>query len=337
MFSFLIVPAQAQNQFQLNVSHIPLSQLSFADIDFENATGRNLFFTITVTNNTEVQTSARLKGSTEVFLNDGTIFSNPVSFLTKPIVFNTGTRTITNLDIGRDKTVQTDEFSIDDRFKDHIKERLGANQLAAGRYIFRLVLVDENRSAVSNEVEIRFEIQSISRIELRSPQNGEITGEFPLFEFIHEANEATIRVAEKLPGQSPEEAITREPLMLKKTITGNSFLYSGGRPLEDGKRYVWQISVNQFTVGGGVSQLTSPIWEFTVSSTAQRNLEILILNLLEEILGQEYSAMLQQLREQGATLTGRNTYNGSLISTPELLNLLRHLSQNVEIVEVILE
>lgn len=323
---FCTTSAPAQCQPSMTVSHTNVDELSPAEIDFEHFESRASLFTITIANTCSLHVV--LRGSIEIFLADGTLSGNAGMFTTRPFPVDPPGKTISNMDLGRNGAVST-VFSFDDNAKQRLQDvSLSTGKFPAGQYTIHLQLLDASLDPIGNPVDIRFDLRNISRVELRSPRDGEATNEFPLFEFYQDGDHAVLTVAEKSPDQSREDAISRKPPMVEVDLTGpNSFLYAGGRPLEDGKTYVWKVVGKKRGTGGVENEVSSTIGLFTVSASGGGGVNDAILNQLEEILGPRYSSIFTQIRAGGFHLTGTYGLNGSTLTQSELLNLLNKLRE----------
>ena len=334
---FLIVPLEkssAQCSLDMQVSTIPVQQLSPADIDFEHFDSRSLLFTITITNSNPDTVNADLEGFVDIYLADGTNFSDPhaARFTTNQFSVPLGVRTITNLNIGRNGDIGTQKFDFDDAAKNRLQDvSLSTGKFPAGRYVFHLELHSSCTQTIPTK-DVVFQLQNASRVELRSPQDGTTTNEFPFFEFFQEGSSAVLTVAEKTDNQSREDAISRKPPMLEVELSGqNSFLYSGGRPLEEGKTYVWDIVSNSAGAGGTAVEVSSPIWSFTVSNSASNSIGSLLMDQLLTTFP-KYKDLLEQIRKDAFVQAGQCTLNGSTITEPELMNLLSQLRDNDSVI-----
>ena len=326
-----VAHGQAQCPLSMNVSSTNVQQLGLADVDVEHFHTSALLFTAHVVNSTGIRQNALLHVTLDVTLADGSLYPQAVDF-TFPIDSLRDDTTITNLDFSGN----TESFTYDDRAKDRFEEvSLGTGMFPAGSYLFHICLEQPPLCfGVCKDVE--FVLQNPSRVELRSPRDGEMTSEFPYFEFYQDANSATLTVAEFQASQSREDAITRKPPMLEVELNGqNSFLYSGGRPLEQGKTYAWQV-VSKVPVSGGTdNSIASPIWSFTVSSTSTST--DAILNQLESMFGSRYASIFAQIRSGNLKLTGMYSENNSTLTEGELLNLLKELRLLSDTAELSLE
>jgi hypothetical protein len=244
---------------------------------------------------------------------------------------------LTNFDLNRSGSIGLERSQIDSRFKTIVDDALASGVMPEGLYIFRMTLVDQSGVSLDGTKEIVFKLKNSWRVDLRSPRDGESANEFPFFEYSYDGDRAILRVAELGENQSREDALSRRPLMLETEVSGNSFLYSVGRPLENGKSYVWQLSVSQALAGGGVSNVASPIWAFTVTGNANGRSESPILRQLEELFGTRYPQIFEAIRDGGFSPSGSFILNGAPISQSDLLNMLNQLREKADAAELTFE
>src|SRR5436309_3174501 len=176
---------------RMQLTAIPVEQLSISGIDFQQFESRTLLFTIAITS-TDINTvAATLHVRLDVNLADGTNLSDPpaLEFNTKPFDVPSSGKTITNLNMGHDIAIDGKvEFSQEG--KDRLQDvALSTGRFPAGRYKFSISLYRQNvlGNCLSDQSDVEFVIQNSSRVELRSPRDGETTNEFPLFEFFSDA------------------------------------------------------------------------------------------------------------------------------------------------------
>jgi hypothetical protein len=315
------------------VTHVPVQSLSPSDIDFEHFESRNLLFTINIANTNTQEVSARLFVVLDIFLSDGSQFSDAISFNTNRITIPVGGKIITNLDLNSSGEIRTEHFRFDQNAKNRIQDiALSTGKFPAGIYQFSLSLdsvICGQATGKGDQGIVKLTIQNTSRINLKTPLNGETTTDRPFFEFFNDADCGVLTVAEKTDDQSPEDAISHLPAMLEIELCNqNSFLYSGGRPLEDGKTYVWKVVSRSKGTGGSEMETSSPIWSFKVSNSSNDNMETGILFQLEEMYAQKYPSIFDQIRQNNFAMTGNYLLNGSNISLSDLLNVLIQLREN---------
>ena len=326
IFSHQVGEAQSCS-LDMTFSQTHVQQLSPADIDFEHFESKTLLFSINITNSSGANVNAKFEGSLDIDLADGTQFIGAGTFETNEFNVPPGGRMITNLNLGRNADIGTSKFEFEDAAKNKLQDiALATGKFPAGKYVFHIKLRDVGCGQVVKTIDIIFDLQSMSRIELRAPRDGEPINEFPLFEWFHEGESVVLTVVEMNPNQSREDAITRQPPILEVELVGqNSFFYSGGRPLEQGKEYAWRVASQ---LRGGDTPLSSSIWTFRVSKSGEGGPEAAIMNQLEEIFGKQFAAIFEQLRSGGFKLSGRFDLNGTLVSANDLLKLLHQLRNN---------
>jgi hypothetical protein len=332
-------------QLGLSVTYVPVQQLSLSDIDFEHFESRNLLFTVAIANGGAPAT-ARLRGVLRVVLADGSYQGDALNFVTAEFPVPTAGKQLTNMDLGYNAEIKIDDLEFASEAKDNVQDiALATGKFPAGVYTLNITLAQTQCSSSGDTVvgteEIEFDLTNPSRVELRSPRDGEETGEFPLFEFYSDGTPVTLTIAEIGPGQSREDAIERVPAMLRTELAGqNAFLYAGGRPLERGRSYVWQVKSATLSSGGGASEVASPVRLFTVAETpggAEATAADAILRQLEEIFGDQYRAVFSAIRDGKLTLSGAFTLNQSSLTEAQLLDLITELREMRDSVDLTLE
>ncbi len=320
---FLVRPF-ALSQCRVDVSHTPVQELSLSDVDFEHFQSTTLLFTLFIPGQAEPY-NATLGIVLNIKFADGSSAQNAVRYQSDSFSIPTTGRTVTNLDIGRDGSIRGNA-EVDESVRQRLQDAsFGTGSFPAGVYTFSFTV----KPTICEQPEpVVLVIQSNTRIELRSPQDGETTGNFPLFEFYYTGDKTELIVAEKTPDQSRDDAIAQKPPMADVTLIGQeSYLYSGGRPLEDGKTYVWRVIGKVTGANGQETDVPSQIGLFTVSSSAEGQQFDLILSQLEEIFGKRYPALFQEIHQQGFKCTGINTIDNTPLTPADLMNLLNQLRE----------
>ncbi|MBU1297977.1 MAG: hypothetical protein KKG06_11450, partial [Bacteroidetes bacterium] len=291
--SFLFIhseaPSQDNENIKLTVTNADIQQILPSQLDFQNFQNTIWLFTITIeVINPEIREVkfidckiiANLKdgGKIELLEGDG-FYSEP--FPVERV------KTITNLDFGNSIIIRN--FKISSEVRNNIIEPvLASGRFPPGEYIFKINVADAVNPKVRTSKDISLVLESFTQVELRSPRDGELTNEFPLFEWNFDGREVELTINEKSPGVSREEAISKLPLVYHNTFIGrqNSFQYPSTniRPLQKGKSYVWKI-VGKFLETGGYGQIQSPIAEFKVADETSPALRLELLDQLELILG----------------------------------------------------
>lgn len=320
----------------LDVTYVPVQQLSLADIDLEHFESHSLLFTVTLANSSPLPVNAQLQGTLSITLASGVSFPTAVTFVTTPFEVPTGTKVVTNLDMGRRGTIQLADFEMDAGAKASVQDiALATGKFPAGLYVFRIEVKD---CATAGHKDIVFDLRNPSRVELRSPRDGEVTNEFPLFEYYADGERVVLTVAEKDADQSRDDAIERRPPMVEVELVGqNSFFYAGGRPLQAGKSYVWRVQSRTRGTGGIDEVVNSQVGLFEVGSPTSMTLDDAILLQLERIFGASYPQIFEQIRSGQFSSTGNTVLNLQPQSRNEVLNLLEQLQQMSDEVELSLE
>jgi len=332
------ITTEIQAQCETSIVDIipaPVQQLTIADIDFDHFESATLLFTMRLGPSAGGDT-VRLHIVLNIKLANRSTYLNAADYTSKSFFVPPAGATYTNLDIGR--SIQRQEFKLDSRAKEDVQDvALATGKFPAGIYTFQIAIICSDNSQLSGPP-IDIVLLNSSRVDLLSPQEGEMTNEFPLFEFFHDGNRAVLTVAEKNPEQSREEAISHEPPMVETELMGqNSFLYSGGRHLEFGKTYAWKVVSKTAGPGGTDVEVSSSIRLFTVSSSPQIRSEDFILTYLKDIYGNRYPKIFQNIDKDNFLLTGTYIYNGHTYTREDLLKLLNELSSMSDSIELSFE
>jgi len=335
VFLLLVQPA-AKSQCRIEVSHTSGQQLSLADVDFQHFQSNSVIFSIFIPGpigppNPTLTIDVDIK-----FLNDGH-FWRAVHYISQPFSVTAAGRMISNLNLGRSGDIRTDVFDFDENVKHRLQDASrGTGNFPAGVYTFNFTVHGTScRDSIQSVV---FVLENNTRIELRSPSDGETTNNFPLFEFYYDGDHTELIVAEKSPDQSRDDAIAHKPPMLDVDLGAqNSYIYSSGRPLEDGKSYVWRVIGKVQGDNGSVIDVPSQIGLFTVSSSAPGAIDDILLRQIEEIFGKRYPGIFQQIHQQGFTFTGNNLLDGTAPTPADLMNLLNQLREQSDSAELSFE
>jgi hypothetical protein len=291
-------------------------------------------------NDTTVAVTTKLRIHLNIRLANGASYSDAFVYLSSDFNVPPGIFTITNLDLGKNGKIKKEESDLSDEAKTNVQDvALATGKFPPGRYTYYFSLENTRCGTVDADEPVILIIENPTRVELISPRDGEMTNEFPLFLFAHDGPRAILTVAEQRSDQSRDDAIDRVPPMNSVELIGqNSFLYSGGRPLERGKTYVWRV-VSMIT-GPGLKDIgtSSVINTFTVSesvdlSDEESGKDIItftddeIYALLRELCGESNQPYLESLRASGLLFTAFD-FNGSSMSRAEVSALLQSLIAN---------
>lgn len=228
---------------------------------------------------------------------------------------------------------------------------LATGKLPSGVYEFRTIAIDVSQGGGSVEDQIQNHTLTITNpttLELFFPGRSvavtdieEIVTTFPYFQWQSDVNplaaDYNLFVYEKFPEDETVDDVLSHPAMLHLEGYGlnffqyptqtNPMLLSGQavgpiRLLENGKIYYWLVE-SVVPTGTGDFVIKSDVFRFKISDLAgQVNYAPQILSLLEQILGPDYWAVLQQLRDDGFEPNGKIFWEQNEIDITELLIIL---------------
>ncbi|MBA4311954.1 MAG: hypothetical protein C0417_04930 [Chlorobiaceae bacterium] len=333
--SYLV--AQSNCPVSLTVSYADIQQLSISDVDFEHFESRTLLFTLRIKNDTNVDVNARLKLIVNIKLASGKRYEPAYIFTNGNILIRPGTLTLTNMDFNDPRyRLNSEDTPEKDEVKRNVQDvALATGKFPTGKYSFYFTIENTICGVITSGDPVVLNLENPTRVDLRAPDDGETTSPFPLFEFYHDGVKAELTVAELRAEQSREDAITRQPPMVNVALSGtNSFLYSGGRPLESGKTYVWRVVSKTAGPAGSEIEVSSPIGLFYVSNEIQtggsgdsksqdKSIDD-VLKLLDEMFGQQYPELIASLKKSKFTFDN-GSLDGTSLSKDDLLKLLRQL------------
>lgn len=324
----------------LSITYAPVQQLTIHDVDLENFESHTLLFTLRIVNDADVAVTTKLRINLNIRLANGASYADAFTYLSSEFDVPHGIFTITNLDLGKNGKIKKEESNLSDEAKTNVQDvALATGKFPPGRYTYYFSLINSRCGTVDADEPVILIIENPTRVELISPRDGETTNEFPLFLFAHDGHRAVLTVAEQRADQSRDDAIDKQPPMISIELIGdNSFLYSGGRPLERGKTYVWRVM--SMITGPGLKDIgtSSVVNSFSVSESAELSGEESgkdaitytddeIYALLRELCGESNKPYLESLRASGL-LFSAFAFNGSSISKAEVSTLLQSLIAN---------
>lgn len=354
LLCFLLLLAKAATFSQtltFDVSHAPVTTLTIGDIDFKTFGSSNWLFTLAIHYTGDVVLQAEIS----VVLADGTPIANPAATLvTTPFAVN-GTKTITNLDIGK-TDIKTQTFDYKEDAKDKLKNlAMGTGKLPAGVYTFVITISDPSypndptKKATQN---IIFDIENLSRLDLIAPQDGiPVNTLFPLFQWLYDGTDVQLSVYEMRGNdRSKEDALSGTPMLKITTGTpdfpagARSYQYpaAGVRPLEVGKTYVWQVKGLTGGSGGAGNPVNSEIWQFTVSdpngttlySNTGENSRTTLTRVLYLLPGMTQD-LINQLTAGNFQVTGDIYVDGVHLTASDAAAILNMLAENPDkVIEV---
>jgi hypothetical protein len=337
MTLFLIAGAAAQPPLLLTESHASIQTLSPVELDFQNFRNTVWLFTLDFrfASPSAAAIDARLHAKLDFSLADGRRFENAVVFTTMPFEVPPAGRTVTNLDMGPNTPIPTDEYNYDRNARDAVEEvALATQQIPAGRYTIDLVAVNATtREPISNAVTIEFVLQDFSRLTMIWPPDGAEVPEYSTLQWLTDAPRVRLRVGEIGEGMSREEAISREPLHVDAILEGqSSFELVVGpnvrRQFQTGMRYAWTVEVLRRASGGLEVPTRGQIWELSLTSgTATAISSATLLRQIAQFLEGDFQSIADQIDRENLAPTGSVWIGGTAVTQAEIVQLLNYLMQ----------
>jgi len=318
-------PAKAQ-VITIHAISAPINIISFSDVDFlHNASPQWLFSVdLGVQGGGTVNVYAKL--TLEVTLASGEHWGDALVLTTKTFTV-AGSRTFTNLDIGKGKAIQDSGLVWNSEAKAKFTDiALPSGQMPAGTYTFHIELFSANSQNSLGGDSFSFLLTNPTSVELLFPMDGDRhVSPLPLFQWAFDGTRSKISIYELLPGQSSLEEATQGVAILSLEVPFTSFQYpsAGVRALVPGHTYVWYVDGEVRALGGKLTLLKSPLRSFTVE--AGPSAAASLLDEVEMALDPKYKPLFDQIRSEGLTPTGAIRVNGGAIQINELLEILKYL------------
>jgi hypothetical protein len=323
------MPAQG---IQVTALTAPVTTLGIGDVDFINSPTPKWLFTIDI-NTGGRSIVAVLKMTLRAQLATGEDYNPAVELVTKSFVVN-GTKTITNLDLGKGKAIQDSIYVKDSEAKKKFESvALPSGTMPAGFYKFDVVVEEIYPGIPPNnpkgQTDFTITLTNPTSVELLFPSDGDQTvSPLPLFQWMFDGIRSHLAIFEKLPGQSTlEEAATGDTL-LSRMVDATVFQYpsSSVRALQPGRTYVWYVEGILGTAGGVSQKVKSPLRSFKVEA-GPGSLSSL-LDELERALDPKYKPVFDQIRSEGLSPFGAAHINGTAVAAPDLARLLDYIRTN---------
>ncbi len=310
----------------VNVITAPVNTLTFADINFQNATSPKYLFTVQL-NAGGATVQATLHATLSIILASGEQLGNPYAaeIVTDPFTIK-GSLVFTNLDMGKGRTISIASSTYDETAKKRLEDiALPGGALPAGKYHFAIDVTPVSGSPGSTQFTII--LTNPSSVELVFPADGDpAVNPLPLFQWRYDGSSSRISVFEKLIAQASLEEATQGTPILQTTVSGTTFQYpsAGVRTLLPGKTYVWYVEGLTSVTGGVTLPVRSELRSFSVATAGVPSF-LSYLDDLERALDPKYKPVFDQIREEGLQATGRIRLNGAAISAVELLKIIQQL------------
>jgi len=314
------------------------------DFDLTQSVNSPLLFQFTVTNNgaTTENISLRLailydgleSGETELASGQTNFF--PIAPLPEMIIINNQ-----NL-YSQSDNYKLENYDINEDAADElINTILTTGKLPSGRYRFLASVITQSTGSVVEDPDpIELHIYNPTSLDLVSPGEPasstdlmEIYTTLPLFKWESDAYEFWLKVYDASNGNSPEDALSYEPLLdeyitrMSEVMTTFSYQYpsAGVSKLIEGKSYFWQVTALTPSSSGPI-QLESEIWGFKIanmSSGASSAEQMQILNYLKLILAEDADLLFSENGELvNFNATGVIMKNGAQLSLEDLNTLV---------------
>ncbi len=311
----------------------PINILSIGDVDFVNSPSPQWLFSVDI-NTGGRSVTAVMTVDLKVALATGEVYDPAVHLLTRTFTVN-GARTLTNLDIGKGKTLRDSLFTKDPGAKRKLEEiALPSGQLPAGTYTFAIGVQEVFPGNGQGSDMFSIVLTNPSSVELLFPVDGDQTvSSFPLFQWVFDGARSRIAVFEQLPGQTSLEESAQGVPQVETELSSTSYQYpaAGVRPLQPGKTYVWYVEGHVRAPGGKDIVLKSPLRSFTVAQGPAS-----VSSLLDELelsLDPKYKPLFDQIRADGLQIDGAARVNGAVLPAADLKGLLLYLRANPEAVQ----
>lgn len=317
----------------------PVNQLNLTDIYVNTFATNQWLFTIGMRTGDGSTVQARMNLRIQAALASGERYDNAVQITTRDPHFTIpGSRSVTNVDLGRTIPVETAVIDAEAR-RTFERVALPTGRLPAGTYTFfvEVVPVSGGNPATTS---FTFTITNPSSLTLLFPPTGdESVGPTPLFQWLYDGPRARLSVFERVAStQSLEEAASGVP-MIREEVTGGNFLYpaGGSRPLLAGHTYVWYVEGLSDAAGGTAVAFRSELRTFTVTKAGMNSLAEL-LDQLEQALGQKHANLFATIRSSLLQPNGDFRINGVAANLGEVQAIVDQIRKNPDgVVSVTLE
>ncbi len=243
----------------------PTSSFNFADPEFST-----VYFTLNVTSSipnitievevdlqSQIATGRLASGTANVTLDaSGSSFSKTLSST-------------------RFNDLMGNSYQIDDNVQTDIEDAILETSLVpSGQLTFTFRVLDGGNEISTSPATLVMTLQNNTQLNLLSPNTGDISSTtFPFFQWASDLNDFDIIISETYSdplGEAGEANLNSLVYPSHKSyINGSSLQFpanpvAGGRHLQQGKKYYWQVIANANTPSGN-AQIRSEIWSFTVA------------------------------------------------------------------------
>ncbi len=333
--------AQETDQVNLMLTLPNYNQIYVADLDLKHVQSTGVLFTAQLQSLASTPIQVKLRLTVNVTLANGNSYPDIADVTTNPFWLQPAQmKVITNVDLSGENpplSVETSHYNTD-QVNELKNVALATGKAPAGIYEFVLQCTDVNNNSISQPARGTIVVTNPSQIDLALPiDQGNITTLFPHFQWSSNVDTVVLSVYEKLPSQmSPEDVVSGVPF-LRVTVPNSSspspgsFNYPpsgpGVRLLQNSKTYYWYVEIPSSATRG--SGIRSDIWSFTIggqdTSMAGGDINDQATIALKSFLsGTDYRDLVAKIE----MLTGQATYDGSTISTQELIDILQNIDKS---------
>lgn len=301
-------------------------------------------FTLTLTNNEPDSVQVKMKVELSTATYGQLAWGESALFWLKPHEV----RSITNRDVSNvAEDYAVEKWGVEMEKAEELKSTILASGLVpTDTYYFNVTIYDAAGNLLdskSGEVNVTNPtiIELISPGEPFTTEPEPIHTDLPLFQWFSTASRFNFKLVKIKGATSGEEAMQNTPVLELLDYGEQSYQYSSAdEALENGEKYAWQVKGIVLTSGGPM-ELASEIWSFKVQTTTEGPPppgQSLVLQALEELLGDTYSGYLSTLQAEGFSPTGVILLNLSPIDLTALQGLAqRFVNEELEITEVSVE
>jgi hypothetical protein len=329
----LLLPATLPAQeIQVTAITAPVTTLAIGDVDFINSPTPKWLFTIDI-NTGGRSIIAVMKMTLSTRLASGEDYNPAIELVTKSFPIQ-GTKTITNLDIGRAKAIQDSIYTKNQAAKTKFETvALPSGVMPAGQYKFNVEVEElypgQPPNGPKGQTDFTITLSNPTSVELLFPADrDESVSPLPLFLWLFDGLHSHIAIFEKLQSQSTLEEAAAGDTLLSRTVDASVFQYpsSGVRALQPGRTYVWFVEGLLGTAGGVTQKVRSSLRSFKVEAGPGSFSSL--LDELERALDPKYKQVFDQIRAEGLMPFGAARVNGAAVSAPDLARLLDYIRNN---------
>ncbi|KAA3604653.1 MAG: hypothetical protein DWQ06_04210 [Calditrichaeota bacterium] len=243
----------------------PTSSFNFADPEFST-----VYFTLNVTASIPSVT-VRVDVALQSQIATGALASG-TALVPLNASGNGFTKTLSST---RFNDLMGNSYQIDDNVQTDIEDAILETSLVpSGQLTFTFTVLDGGNVISNSPATLVMTLQNNTQLNLLSPNTGDVSSTtFPFFQWASDLNDFDIIISETYSdplGEAGEANLNSLVFPAHKNyINGSSLQFpanpaAGGRHLQQGKKYYWQIIANANTPSGN-AQIRSEIWEFTVA------------------------------------------------------------------------